>query len=184
MSVSPPQLLLGEAVRLRALEPQDVDALYNWENDTAIWQVSNTLVPFSRYVLEQYIASAHLDLFTNKQLRMMITTREGKDVGCVDLFDYDPLHMRAGLGILIASQEDRRKGYASEALALMIEYSFRTLHLHQLYCNVTTDNEESVLLFQRHKFAITGIKKDWIRAGDVYKDELLMQLVRNVRAKE
>ena len=60
------QLLLGERIRLRALEPQDVATLYQWENDTAIWVASNTQVPFSKFVLEQYVAASHLDLHTNK----------------------------------------------------------------------------------------------------------------------
>lgn len=172
------QLLLGDRVRLRALEPQDVELLYSWENDTSIWVASHTQTPFSRFVLEQYIASSHLDLYTNKQLRLMITTKEGKDVGAIDLFDFDPQHQRAGIGILVADRADRGKGYASEALTLLIQYCFHQLHLHQLYCNVTVDNEESVLLFQKHKFLITGIKKEWIRVGDTFVDELLMQLVR------
>jgi diamine N-acetyltransferase len=171
------QLLLGDTIRLRALEPHDVDTLYKWENDTSIWKASNTITPFSRFVLEQYIASSHQDLHTNKQLRLMITTRDGRDVGAIDLFDFDPLHMRAGVGILVDT-EDRGKGYASEALTLLIQYCFHTLHLHQMYCNVTVDNEDSVMLFQKHKFLITGIKKDWIRVGDIFLDELTMQLVR------
>lgn len=172
------QLLLGERIRLRALEPQDVATLYQWENDTAIWVASNTQVPISKFVLEQYIAASHLDLHTNKQLRLMITTKEGLDVGAIDLFDFDSQHQRAGIGILVAEKMDRGKGYATEALNLLIQYCFTQLHLHQLYCNITIDNEASIQLFKKHNFAITGIKKDWIRVGDSFVDELLLQLVR------
>ncbi len=172
------QLLLGERIRLRALEPQDVATLYQWENDTAIWVASNTQVPFSKFVLEQYVAASHLDLHTNKQLRLMITTKEGLDVGAIDLFDFDSQHQRAGIGILVAEKIDRGKGYATEALNLLIQYCFTQLHLHQLYCNITIDNEASIQLFKKHNFAITGIKKDWIRVGDSFVDELLLQLVR------
>ena len=172
------QLLLGERIRLRALEPQDVATLYQWENDTAIWVASNTQVPFSKFVLEQYVAASHLDLHTNKQLRLMITTKEGLDVGAIDLFDFDSQHQRAGIGILVAEKMDRGKGYATEALNLLIQYCFTQLHLNQLYCNITIDNEASIQLFKKHNFAITGIKKDWIRVGDSFVDELLLQLVR------
>ena len=172
------QLLLGERIRLRALEPQDVATLYQWENDTAIWVASNTQVPFSKFVLEQYVAASHLDLHTNKQLRLMITTKEGLDLGAIDLFDFDSQHQRAGIGILVAEKMDRGKGYATEALNLLIQYCFTQLHLHQLYCNITIDNEASIQLFKKHNFAITGIKKDWIRVGDSFVDELLLQLVR------
>jgi diamine N-acetyltransferase len=108
----------------------------------------------------------------------MICDVTGKAVGCIDLFDFDPNHLRAGIGILIADKSDRRKGYASEALELLIKYCFETLNLHQLYCNVTPENEPSVLLFQKHKFQITGIKKQWIREATGFTDELFLQLIR------
>jgi diamine N-acetyltransferase len=170
--------LKGQNITLRALEPSDIDVLYAWENDTENWHVSNTQTPFSRFVLEQYITSSHEDIYTAKQLRLIICDKENTPVGSIDLFDFDPNNFRAGVGILVADKEDRRKGYASEALGLLIAYCFETLHLHQIYCNITTDNESSILLFQKHGFQITGIKKQWIRTGDEFKDELLLQLIK------
>ncbi|OFY82479.1 MAG: GNAT family N-acetyltransferase [Bacteroidetes bacterium RIFCSPLOWO2_12_FULL_35_15] len=170
--------LTGEKISLRAIEPQDIDLLYQWENDTENWTVSNTQTPFSRFVLEQYIATAHEDIYSVKQLRLIICDPENKAIGSIDLFDFEPNHLRAGIGILIADKTDRKKGYASEALSLLTNYCFFSLNLHQIYCNITTDNETSILLFQKHGFQITGIKKQWIRDGDKYKDELILQLVR------
>lgn len=170
--------LKGQQVSLRALEPGDIDLLYDWENDPENWNISNTQTPFSRFVLEQYLASAHADIYTAKQLRLMICDAGGKAVGSIDLFDFDPNNMRAGVGILIADKSERRKGFASEALDLLKNYCFEILNLHQVYCNILTDNESSILLFQKHGFLITGIKKQWIRSGSGYKDELLLQLLR------
>ncbi len=165
-------------ISLRALEPEDIEYLYKWENDTENWRVSNTQAPFSRFVLEQYIATSHQDIYSVKQLRLMICDKENTPVGCIDLFDFEPSHLRAGIGVLIADKSDRRKGYASEALELLIEYCHDTLNLHQLYCNITIDNEPSVLLFQKHGFQITGIKKQWIREAGKFYDELLLQRIR------
>jgi diamine N-acetyltransferase len=170
--------LKGKHVSLRALEPTDLEILYKWENDTDNWNVSSTQTPFSHFVLEQYIASAHLDIYSIKQLRLIINNEENVPVGCIDLFDFEPNHLRAGIGILIAEKNDRKKGYASEALELLIEYCFSTLNLHQIFCNISIENEPSVLLFQKHGFLITGIKKQWIRDGDKFKDELLLQRIR------
>jgi diamine N-acetyltransferase len=171
--------LKGEQILLRAIEPEDIEVMYQWENDPENWAVSNTQTPFSRFVLEQYISTSHVDIYSAKQLRLMICDKENKAVGSIDLFDFDPNHLRAGVGILIAAKDDRRKGYASEALTLLTQYCFEILSLHQLYCNITTDNESSILLFQKHGFQITGIKKHWIRTGNSYKDELLLQLIRS-----
>ena len=109
----------GKQIYLRALEPDDVDVLYKWENNRQIWHVSNTQTPFSRYVLEQFLVNAHEDIYTNKQLRLIISEVNKEDaVGAIDLFDFDPYHLRAGVGILIAD-EFRNKGYAFEALELL-----------------------------------------------------------------
>lgn len=187
--------LQGQTISLRAIEVGDINVLYQWENDTEIWNVSNTQTPFSHFVLEQYMVNAHQDIYTAKQLRLMmdlspdkslsspevpISDVKGKNkaIGCIDLFDFEPNHQRAGIGILIADKSNRKKGYASEALDILIEYCFLTLNLRQLYCNITVDNESSILLFQKHGFQISGIKKQWIRHGAEFRDELFLQLIR------
>ena len=172
-------MLKGENVLLRAMEPSDIDLLFKWENDTSVWHVSNTLAPFSKHVLKQYVSNSHLDLYTTKQLRFIIDDhKSNRSIGCIDLFDYEPYHKRAGVGVLISSLHDRQKGYAKEALALLINYTFSRLNFHQLYCNITVDNEVSLKLFSQFGFEIIGTKKQWIWNGDDWRDEYLLQLIR------
>ncbi len=172
----------GQTIYFRAPEPADVDLLYTWENDTKIWHLSNTVTPYSRQILEEYILNAQQDIYTAKQLRLMIIlNKTGEAVGCIDLFDFDPQHLRAGVGILI-DDHHRQKGYAAEALTMLIDYSFDILHLHQLYCNVTPANENSLQLFQKHKFSIIGLKKEWLRAKNGWEDEYMLQLLKEERS--
>jgi len=170
----------SENLQLRALEPSDVDLLYEWENNASIWHLSNTLTPFSRFALEQYVLNADDDIFTTKQLRLMIDLHRAdpvRTIGCIDMFDFDPMNMRAGIGIMIV-EEEREKGYASESLDLILDYAFNLLRLHQLYANVIAVNKASVELFKKKKFNVIGIKKDWIRMGDSWADEYLLQLIK------
>lgn len=170
-------MILGNRIFLRALEPADVDLLYGWENDPENWKVSNTISPFSKHILEQYVNSVD-DLFSNRQLRMMICLLDSKEaIGCIDFFDFEPLHKRIGLGVLLAEKDQRGKGLASESLSLMIDYAFNNLEVHQLYCNITESNEASIALFGKHGFQQTGHKKDWIRSEQRWEDELFFQLV-------
>jgi diamine N-acetyltransferase len=165
-------------ITLRAVEPEDLELLYLWENDHAVWRISNTLVPFSRYQLKQYIASDPSNIHAHRQLRMMIDCRQSegvRTVGSIDLFDFDPIHQRAGLGMLIASAGDRRKGYAREAVLQMIEYCRKTLFLHQLYCNIAVSNTASIKLFEKLGFETTGTKKDWLRTENGWEDEVFIQ---------
>lgn len=163
------------AIRLRPLEPEDLELLYLWENDNRLWPVSNTLAPFSRYILKQYIESSNADIYETKQLRLLIENRDGKAVGAIDLFDFEPFHQRAGVGILIYAEEDRRLGYASDALELMCRYARETLGLHQLYANVGTNNPASLSLFAKCGFSLCGTKKAWLRIGREWVDECLYQ---------
>jgi diamine N-acetyltransferase len=166
-------------VLLRAVEPSDIDFIFQLENDTANWHVSNTLAPFSRYTIEQYVLNSEQDIFTQKQLRLIIEAKdqnEPKRIGCIDLFDFDPLHKRAGVGIVIIAEE-QNKGYASESLSLLIKHCFTVLGLHQLFCNISAENNTSLVLFQKHGFVSCGVKKDWIFYNNQWKDELLLQLI-------
>ena len=172
------KVLENNTFSLRAPEPEDLDLLYIWENEPAIWQVSGTLSPFSRFVLKQYLEHAGKDIYEVKQLRMMIQLkRNHRPVGAVDLFDFDPHHRRAGIGILIAEPSDRRQGFAREALETMITYCFEVLLLHQVFCNIAADNGASIKLFEEAGFVECGRKKDWLVDGTAYKDELLYQLI-------
>ena len=172
------KILENHTVSLRAPEPEDLDLLYIWENEPSIWQVSGTLVPFSRYILKQYLEHAGKDIFEVKQLRMIIQLKKNhRPIGAVDLFNFDPHHRRAGLGILIAESSDRRKGYAREALETMLSYCFDVLNLHQVYCNIAASNNASIKLFMDSGFEECGRKKEWLLNGNDFEDELLFQKI-------
>ncbi len=170
--------LKDDLITLRALEPEDIELLYEWENNEEIWSVSHTITPFSKHILALYLQNSDKDLYESKQLRMMITTKNGKTVGAIDLFDFDPFHSRVGIGILIHKKEDRSKGFATTALNLMVHYCFEKLNLHQIYANILTDNEVSMKLFTKAGFELTGTKKEWIREEGKWVDEHLMQLLK------
>ena len=164
-------------ISLRALEPEDLELLYEWENNISYWGVSNTIVPFSKFTLKRYLENSHKNIYETGQLRLMIDhISDSKTIGTIDIFDFDPFHKRAGLGILIAIEDYRRKGYASMALRCIVDYCFDTLQLHQIYCNILANNCESMDLFKKTGFVQSGIKKDWIKTSEGYLDEFLFQM--------
>ena len=164
-------------VKIRALEPKDIDFLFEIENDRDMWHLSHTQQPFSARLLQDYIANADRDIYDAKQFRFGIEIIENKQlIGFIDLFDFDPKNKRAGVGIVI-HQKYQNKSYGKTALKLVIDYAFKILYLHQLYANIAVDNLPSIRLFETFGFERTGIKKDWLFDGKDYKDELLYQLI-------
>jgi diamine N-acetyltransferase len=170
--------LKGENIYIRALEPNDLEFVYAMENDQSIWEVSNTQTPYSRFLVKQYLENAQQDIYEAKQLRLAICQdQDFPALGLIDLFDFDPKNNRAGVGIVIQGTANRKQNIGSEALELLIRYSFYNLNLHQLYANIATENEASIALFTKFGFQNIGIKKDWTLVNGVYKDEAIFQLI-------
>lgn len=172
------ELLKGEHVFLRALEEEDLQLLYQLENDTRVWEISGTTTPYSKHVLQSYLDNAHRDIYDVKQLRLVICSYdEKKAIGLIDLFDFDPKHRRAGIGIIITNEADRNKGLGAEALELLCNYAFSVFALRQLYANILQENDRAIRLFQKLGFVNVGVKKDWIISNDGYKNEVLFQKI-------
>ena len=172
--------MIYKDVKLRAFEPEDLELLYKWENNVSYWTLSNTISPFSKYTLKRYVENSHKSIYELGQLRLMIDyIPDNISVGSIDIYDFDPYHLRAGIGILIADEQYRRKGLASMALTCIINYCFKTLQLHQLYCHILSDNKESMHLFGKLGFEQVGIKKEWVKTPSGYIDQHVFQLINH-----
>lgn len=191
----------GTICRLRALEPEDLDLMYGWENDTEVWRVSGTVAPFSRHILSRLIDEQRFDIYATRQLRLVIESKGaesqkeaaesngvadnliasnqsvvGEAVGAVDLFEFDPQNLRAGVGIIIAPPY-RRRGLAADALRTLERYAVEVLRLHQLWCSVGADNEASLALFAKAGYSECGRRREWILTPDGAIDEVMMQKI-------
>ena len=163
-------------IQLRALEPTDLELLYLWENDPDIWRVSETIAPMSRDRLAAFIRDQVYDLYATRQMRLMIDV-DGVAVGCVDLFGFEPLHRRFGVGILIYAEEYRRKGYARRVVEQVKEYARNTLDLKQIWVNIDEDNPASIALFESCGFVLSARRREWINRGGKFIDELEYQYI-------
>ena len=152
----------NDIIALRPAEPEDAEQIYQWENDRDVWRVSGTHTPYSHFQIEQFLLSNN-DLSSEKQLRLMIDLTESRTtIGCIDIYDYDAINSRAGLGILI-DKAYRQQGFAKSALSLCINYLFKNLLLHQVHCSIDETNTESQNLFVSIGFELCGKRKDWIK---------------------
>lgn len=159
---------------MRAIEPEDLDTLYEIENDRDIWDCGTTNVPYSRYVLHKYVSNAVCDIYADKEVRMILCNGENETIGIVDLVNFDPRHQRAEVGIVLRKAY-RKQGYASSALDHLKRYSANILHLHQLYAIVDSNNVSSVELFQRGGFQRNAVLKDWLVDRNGYCDAYIFE---------
>lgn len=170
-------MLENDNILLRAIEPEDIDFILKMENNSDLWKVSNTHSPFSRFDIEQYVMSLDKDIYSSKQLRLLIVEKQkNTSVGLIDLFGFDAHNKRAGIGILV-TEGNRKMGVATIALELLKTYAFSHLNLHQLYCNIRSDNPHSISLFERKGFSRCGVKLDWNLDDGKWVDEYMYQII-------
>lgn len=167
-------LLQKDGYRLRAPEPEDLDCMLQFENTPSLWEVSNATGPYSRFYLKQYIETNKNDIYTDGQLRLMIESPNKQIVGIIDLFNFEPFHNRAEVGIVIA-ESCRKQGTGLLALELLTQYSFEYLGIHLLYAYIDTTNNACRHLFQKGKFEECAYLKDWMRTGKNYRDVIMVQ---------
>ena len=164
-------------IRLRALEPEDLELLYLWENDSSFWNAGNTRAPYSKFQLREYISQSKNDIYSDGSLRLMMQDKNtGNVVGTVDLFDFDLHHGRVALGLFV-SEEFQGKGYASQSLKLVEDYVFNFLKINQLYVQIAESNQASRKLFEKD-YELNGFLKNWIKTPDGYDNILTYQKFR------
>lgn len=172
------KFLENNILSLRAPEPEDLELLFKWENDTEVWKFGSAISPYSKYVLKQYIIDAQTDIFQSKQLRFMIVLkREQISVGTIDLYDFDAINSRCGVGIYI-DHAYRKNEYATNALNLLEKYVFNFLNINQLYAIIPENNKASIQLFNHSHFSESGVLQQWIFTEKGYENAIIVQKLK------
>jgi diamine N-acetyltransferase len=164
---------------MRAIEPEDLEILYRWENDMSLWRYGSSLRPYSRFAIREYLSDSLQDILITRQLRLMLIERSsGVPVGTVDLYEYDPVNLRAGVGILL-DEPFRGLGYGCEALMMLHDYVVRVLHLHSLFAYISSRNSVSIRLFASCGYSESGLLRCWNRTVSGFDDVYIYQIILN-----
>ena len=155
-------------LRLRALEPEDAEMMYEAESDPAAWRYSDYLAPMSREMLREYALTYDADPMRSGQLRLIID-KDGTAIGMLDLFDISPRHLRADTGIYILP-DYRWGGIGVKALQLAKDYCRSRLGLHQLTASVAQQNTAARRCYEKAGFQTSGTRPDWLRSENGWED--------------
>ena len=143
-------MLVGKNITLRLININDLDFLFSVENNINNFQFSDNPKFYLKEELLDFISNSSNDITIYNQLRFVIEYKKNQ-IGFIDLFDYDSVNKKAGVGIII-DEEFQNKNYGSESLEILIKYSFKELDLLSLYANIDPSNFKSISLFEKHGF--------------------------------
>ena len=159
-------------VTLRRPKLLDLDQLILWENNLDNSLFSENPIFYTAEQIEEFLNSDQ-DIFSDGQIRFMIDFG-GISVGCVDLFEYDIVNSRAGVGIFM-DEKFRNMGIAREALSLLKFICIKDYFISNLHANILHTNKASIQLFERAGFTKNGVKENWIRTENSMLDVWFFQ---------
>lgn len=165
-------------MKLRPIEPEDLELLYTIENDTELWETTNSDAPYSRYALKQYISSLS-SFHSSGELRLIVEISDVNEqpisIGTIDLTNYSVHSSRAEVGIALLKAY-RGKGYGQQALTLLEKLAVNHFRLHSLYAFVSLNNHASCSLFKKCGFQQVAVLKDWLyELGSYYPAALFLK---------
>ena len=159
-------------VTLRRPKLLDLDQLLLWENNLDNSLFSDNPVFYTRKQIKEFLNSDQ-DIFLDRQIRFMIDC-SGSPIGCVDLFEYDIVNSRAGVGIFI-DEKFRNMGFGTKALSLLKTICIKDYFISNLHASILYTNKHSIQLFERAGFTKKGIKENWIRTENSMLDVWFFQ---------
>ncbi|HLJ34503.1 MAG TPA: GNAT family N-acetyltransferase [Ktedonobacteraceae bacterium] len=162
----------GSLVRLRGIEPSDWEQHFVWDKDSEIQRLDDRLfVPRSQEATKQWAEKMALREMKGDIYFFEIENLAGELVGCISTHECDARTGTFRYGIAI-QREHWRKGYASEAITIVLRYFFEELRYQKVTVNVFSFNDASIHMHERLGFQLEGRLRRMIYTQGQFFDEL------------
>jgi UDP-4-amino-4,6-dideoxy-N-acetyl-beta-L-altrosamine N-acetyltransferase len=167
-------MMVGERVRLRAIEAEDLPLMARWRNDPQVYRCFFEHEPISMEMQRRWYQRL-LERGDEEKCWIAELIDGGGVIGMVGLSRIDGRNRSAELGrVLVAPGEHRGKGLGKEICRLAIEYAFGHLNLHRLYLYVFAENEAAIRTYRGLGFVEEGRMREHVFAEGGYRDVVVM----------
>ena len=171
-------MIEGKLVRLRALEPADVERAYTWVNDREVTAYLMLRYPMSRAQEEKYLSEASSEGSSFPDVRLAIETKDGVHIGMCGLHRARPEDRGAELGIMIGDKSFWSNGYGTDTMQTLVRFAFEQMNLHKVALGVFEFNERAQACYRKCGFVEEGrFREEYFQDGR-YWDVIRMSILR------
>jgi len=172
-------VLKGQRIMLREYRSEDFGAISAWINDenTTRWMSTRFWPPQTAVDVQEYL-SRMLQSSPNAYHFVIADAADGRYIGQLDMFRVDWRLRQGEIGLLIAGEENRSKGYGQEALCLFERFAFCNLGLERLEMEVYMENAPALACYQKAGFTLEGVKRHAFWADGRFGDVGMMSILR------
>ncbi len=173
-------MILGDRIRLRAMERADLPSFQAWLNDPEVRAGLSMYLPFSQVEEERWYEKMLERPEEEHPLAIEIQQPEGwVTIGSSGLFAFDWRIRSAEFGIVIGAKEYWDQGYGSEAARLILKHAFETLNLNRVMLRVVATNRRALASYQKVGYIEEGRLRQAAYIGGEYVDVFLMSTLRS-----
>ena len=187
-------MLLGDKVRLRALEREDIPTFVGWFNDPQVREHLLLYTPMSCAQEERWFERM---LERENEFLFGIEAQDAEDgdllpacperltgglwslVGNVGLHGVDWKNRVASLGIVLGKRDSWGRGIGVEAIRIMLRFAFQELGLHRVQLEVFVPNRRAQRAYHKVGFRREGIRRQAFFQQGRYVDCLLLAMLRD-----
>jgi RimJ/RimL family protein N-acetyltransferase len=169
--------LEGNGIKLRPLERNDISKWFTWFNDRNVVQSLNKGVyPNTFEKQEKYYDKINTSV--NDILLGVVKKENDELIGLIGIHNIDWVHRKGEISVVIGKMTSWGKGYATEAIDLMVRHGFEKANLRRLSAGVWASNEASRRCFEKNGFVLEGTIRESFFYNGKYVDEYRLGLLR------
>jgi len=172
-------MIEGKIVRLRALEPGDLERAYAWVNDREVTRYLMLRYPMSRSDEEKWLEESSGKNGFRRNVRFAIETKDGTHIGNTGLHFISPEDRCAELGIMIGDKSFWSNGYGTDAIVTLLRFAFDQMNLHRVALGVFPFNERGIACYRKCGFIEEGRNRENIYKDGRYHDIIRMGILRD-----
>ncbi|MBN1810892.1 MAG: GNAT family N-acetyltransferase [Anaerolineae bacterium] len=171
-------MILGEKVRLRPIERDDLPRFVEWFSDPEVRRHLAVWLPFSLAQEERWFEKHLEQLERQKLVLLAIETDEGVHIGNIGLHQIDWKNRHAELGIAIGEKTYWDQGYGTDAICTMLKFAFREMNMHRVQLRVDEDNARAIRCYEKAGFKKEGTLRDVVFREGKYIDQHVMSILQ------
>jgi len=176
-------MIVGDQIRFRAIEKEDLPSFVRWLNDPEVKQGLSLLYPLSLAEEEEWFADMLKKHPREKPMAIEIQPDPKKDtwvfVGNCAFFGVDLENRSAEIGIHIGEKEYWDKGFGTRAMKLVLQHGFANMNLHRIHLRVYESNLRAIRSYEKAGFILEGKLREAQHINGSYVDVLLMSVLRH-----
>ncbi len=170
-------MILGEKVRLRPIERDDLPRFVEWFGDPEARRHLLIYLPFSLAQEARWFENLLGRLERQQDVMLAIETADGVHIGNVGLHSIDWKNRAAELGILIGDKAYWSQGYGTDAIRTLLDLAFGEMNLHRVFLRVNDDNARGIRCYEKVGFQREGVSRDAVFYTGAYHDQYVMSIL-------